>query len=76
MAGRQIRDTIRQQRFDNNEMTQQKLLKAVGATRKTISALESNRHSASLGLAFRIAHSSNVVLEEVFQYEIDTLRYS
>ena len=38
-------------------------------TRQTIIALEANRYSPSLTLAFRIARALGVPLEEVFQYD-------
>ncbi|WP_253702054.1 helix-turn-helix transcriptional regulator [Bacillus sp. FJAT-27445] len=40
----------------------------VGVTRQTIAALEKGNYSPSLELAFRIAHSFDLPLEEVFFY--------
>lgn len=68
MATSTISNTIRRLRFDHNEMTQQELAQKVGVTRQTILALESNKYSPSLELAFRIAEAFGVPLEEVFQY--------
>ena len=64
-----ISNSIRRLRFDNNEMTQEKLAQAVGVTRQTILALEANKYTPSLELAFRIAHLFNKNIEEVFSYQ-------
>ncbi|MFO8037535.1 MAG: helix-turn-helix transcriptional regulator [Anaerolineales bacterium] len=49
-------------------MTQQELAENVGVTRQTIIALEQEKYSPSLELAFRIARAFDVPLEEVFTY--------
>ena len=41
----------------------------VGVTRQTIIAIESGRYSPSLPLAFRIARTFGVSVEQVFQYD-------
>ncbi len=64
-----ITNVIRRLRFDNDEMTQEQLAKAVGVTRQTILALEANRYTPSLDLAFRIARLFDKNLEEVFCYQ-------
>ena len=69
MGKQKIKNQIRRLRFDANEMTQEELAKKVGVTRQTIIALEAQKYSPSLELAFRIAKVFNVPLEEVFQYE-------
>lgn len=53
----------------NGEMTQQQLAEQVGVTRQTIIAMEQEKYSPSLELAFRIALTFGVPLEEVFSYE-------
>jgi putative transcriptional regulator len=63
---------IRKLRFNHNEMTQQLLADKVGVTRQTIVALEKGNYSPSLELAFRIAQTFNLPLEEVFYYGEDT----
>ena len=50
------------------EMTQQQLAEKVGVTRQTIIAIEGDKYSPSLEVAFRISHVFAVPLEEVFQY--------
>ena len=50
-------------------MTQEELAKKAGVTRQTIIALEAQKYSPSLELAFKITKVFNVPLEEIFQYE-------
>ena len=64
-----VTNRIRRLRFDNNEMTQEELAKLAGCTRQTIIALEQGKYVPSIELAFRIARSLEVPIEEVFQYE-------
>lgn len=63
---------IRKLRFNHDEMTQQQLADKVGVTRQTIVALEKGNYSPSLELAFRIAQTFNLPLEEIFYYGEDT----
>lgn len=65
----QIRNNIRVLRFNLAEMTQAELADKVGVTRQTIFAIEKNKYSPSLEVAFRIAQVFGVPLEEVFQFE-------
>jgi len=69
VAKSEIRNQIRRLRFDNGEMTQQQLADATGVTRQTIIAIESGKYAPSLPLAFRIARTFGVGVEEVFEYE-------
>ena len=69
MTKSQIRNTIRKLRFHHSEMTQQQLAEKVGVTRQTIIAIEGDKYSPSLEVAFRIARVFGAPLEEVFQYE-------
>ncbi len=62
-----ITNHIRRLRFDAGEMTQQALAEAVGCTRQTIIVLEQGRYVPSLALAFRIAHTFNRTIEDVFE---------
>lgn len=63
-----ITNEIRTLRFHHGEMTQQQLADLVGVTRQTVNAIEGNKYSPSLEVAFRIARVFNVPLEKVFQY--------
>jgi putative transcriptional regulator len=67
-----IANRIRELRFSAGEMTQQDLADRVGITRQTIIALEQGRYYPSLELAFLIAETFGVGLEEVFQHQVDS----
>ena len=69
MSKSRIRNNIRKLRFFHDEMTQQELAEKVGVTRQTIIAMEQEKYSPSLELAFRIALAFGVPLEEVFSFE-------
>ncbi|MFL6515373.1 MAG: helix-turn-helix transcriptional regulator [Chthoniobacterales bacterium] len=68
MARSKISNEIRRLRFEAKEMTQQELADVVGVTRQTIIAIEADKYSPSLELAFRIATAFRKPLEEVFHY--------
>ena len=59
-------------RFLARDMTQAELGKRVGLTRQTIAAIEQERYSPTLDVAFRIAHVFGKPLEAVFQWETGT----
>jgi putative transcriptional regulator len=67
-----LTNRIRRLRFDHGEMTQQELADRVGVTRQTIIALEAGKYVPSLLLAFRLASTFGVRVEEVFQYQDDS----
>lgn len=69
MGKSRIHNDIRKLRFFHDEMTQQQLAEKVGVTRQTIIAMEQEKYSPSLELAFRIALVFGVPLEEVFSYD-------
>jgi putative transcriptional regulator len=69
MGKGEVTNRIRRLRFDNGEMTQQDLASKVGCTRQTIIALEQGKYVPSVTLAFQIARSFGVTVEDVFQYE-------
>lgn len=69
MVKRHINNNIRKLRFQNNEMTQEQLAQKVGVTRQTIIAMEKDKYSPSLELAFRIALVFGVPLGDVFSYD-------
>jgi putative transcriptional regulator len=71
MGKSRIRNNIRKLRFFRDEMTQQQLAEQVGVTRQTIIAMEQEKYSPSLELAFRIAQAFGVPLEEVFSYNAE-----
>jgi putative transcriptional regulator len=68
-----LRNTIRELRADRS-MTQQELADLIFVTRQTVIAIERDKYSPSLEVAFRIAHVFGVPLEQVFQYEAPSSR--
>ncbi|NOT90028.1 MAG: helix-turn-helix transcriptional regulator [Lysobacter sp.] len=69
MTATPIANHIRRFRFERGEMTQEALAQACGVTRQTIIALEAGRYAPSLELAFRIARTFGVSVEDVFQWK-------
>ena len=69
MPKSRIRNNIRKLRFHRDEMTQQQLADKIDVTRQTVIAIEGEKYSPSLEVAFRIARVFGLPLEEVFQYE-------
>ena len=63
-----ISNKIRTLRFLAGEMTQKELAESIGVTRQTINAIESNKYSPSLEVAFKISAVFNMPLTEVFFY--------
>jgi putative transcriptional regulator len=63
-----VRNRIREFRAQRDELTQAALAEACGVTRQTIIALEAEKYSPSLELAFKLARALGRNLEEVFQY--------
>ena len=59
---------IRELRQSGEGMTQEKLAQLCGVTRQTIIALEAQKYSPSLELAFKLAHALGRTLDDVFQY--------
>jgi putative transcriptional regulator len=64
-----ISNNIRKLRFNHDEMTQQQLADKVGVTRQTIVAIENEKYSPTLELAFLIAEVFNLPLEEIFSFQ-------
>jgi putative transcriptional regulator len=63
-----LRNTIRELRAARS-MTQQELADLISVTRQTVIAIEGDKYSPSLEVAFRIALVFGVPLEQVFQYD-------
>ena len=66
---KQISNNIRKLRFEAGEMSQQTLAEKVGVTRQTIIAIEKDKYSPSLEVAFKISNEFSVPLETVFNYK-------
>ena len=55
-----------------HKLSQAELADAVGTTRQTITSIEVGKYTASLVLAYKIAHYFNLPIEDVFDFsEID-----
>ena len=68
MSPSELSNNLRQLRFANGRMTQQRLADKVGVTRQTIIAIESGRYAPSLPLAFKLAQTFSIKIEDVFQF--------
>ena len=53
------------------EWTQMQLAKVLDVSRQTVNAIEKGRYDPSLPLAFRIARTFGLAIEEVFEYEAE-----
>jgi putative transcriptional regulator len=62
---------VKELRAEAGGMTQQQLAELVGVTRQTVNAIEANKYSPSLEVAFLIANSLQVQLEDVFGFTED-----
>ncbi|WP_291580902.1 helix-turn-helix transcriptional regulator [Clostridium sp. UBA6640] len=51
-----------------NKLSQEELALAVGTTRQTITSIEVEKYTASLVLAYKIAHYFGLTIEEVFDF--------
>jgi putative transcriptional regulator len=69
MGSNRLSNNIRKLRFEHDQMTQQQLADKAGVTRQTIIAMESGRYAPSLPLAFKIARTFGISIEDVFQFE-------
>ena len=65
MKIREITNNIRDLRYENNNMSQQKLADLVGCSRQTINSLEKNKYSPSFLLVKKISTVFNVAVEDV-----------
>ena len=50
------------------KLSQEELAEAVGTTRQTITSIEVGKYTASLPLAYKIAHYFGLSIEEVFDF--------
>ena len=69
MGKTRVHNTIRKLRFEHGEMTQQELADRIGMTRQTVVAIEKEKYSPSLEVAFLIAQVFGEPLESVFHFE-------
>ena len=66
---KKLTNNVRRLRFEAEEMSQQTLADKVGVTRQTIFAIEKDKYSPSLEVAFKISNVFKVRLEDVFIYD-------
>ena len=64
-----LSNNIRKLRFEADEMSQQMLAEKVGVTRQTIIAIEKDKYSPSLEVAFKISDVFQEPLENIFKYK-------
>lgn len=67
MPENELSNCVRRLRFEHGQMTQQDLADRVGVTRQTIIAIEQGKYSPSLPLAFRVAKTFGVTIEQAFE---------
>lgn len=65
--GKSLKNRIKELR-KANKLSQGELADIVGTTRQTITSIEVGKYTASLGLAYKIAHYFNLTIEEVFDF--------
>lgn len=54
---------------NQKKLKQEELAKTLGVSRQTISSLENGRYNPSIVLAYRIAKTFNMTIEDVFIFE-------
>ena len=64
-----IRNRIKRVRLARTDLTQAELARRIGATRQTVIAIEGERYSPSLELAFRLSRVLGEPIEELFQFD-------
>lgn len=61
-----VKNRIRELRFQHEEMTQEQLAREVGVTRQTIIAIEQGHYCPSLESALRMAKVFGLPVDQVF----------
>jgi putative transcriptional regulator len=65
--GEKLKTKIKQLRKER-KLSQEELALEVGTTRQTITSIEVGKYTASLVLAYKIAHYFGLTIEEVFEF--------
>lgn len=68
-----VTNRIKLLRAEVGQMTQAELAEKIGVTRQTIIAIEREKYSPSLEMAFEIAHALGRPLDEVFGFQMDAI---
>jgi putative transcriptional regulator len=63
-----VTNRIGELRASRRGMTQAELAARIGVTRQTVNAIEQGKYSPSLEVAFQIARTFGLTLEDVFSY--------
>ena len=67
-----IRNRIKALRYEAGQLSQQALADEIGVTRQTVNAIEGDKYSPSLEVAFRIAATFGVGVDDVFDWRPDS----
>ena len=67
LEGDKVKTRIRELRKER-KLSQEELALEVGTTRQTITSIEVEKYTASLVLAYKIAHHFGLTIEEVFDF--------
>jgi len=71
MKIKNVTNSIKELRFKNDDMSQQKLADLIGCSRQTIHVLEKNKYSPSFVLIKKISKVFNVTVDEIIQVELE-----
>ncbi len=63
-----MKNSIKVERARHN-MTQARLAELVGVSRQTINAIEQGKYNLSTALAFKIAHTFQMKVDDLFEME-------
>ena len=67
IVGDKVKTRIRELRKER-KLSQEELALEVGTTRQTITSIEVGKYTASLVLAYKIAHYFGLTIEDVFDF--------
>ncbi len=65
-----LTNIIRLLRCEHGGLTQEDLAKLIGVSRQTVNAIEGNKYSPSLEVAFKIADVFGCGIHDIFEYEL------
>gem|GEM_PF-1336105 len=66
-----LSNNIRERRFNNGEMTQNRLAERVGVSRQTMNAIENGRRAPTVDVAIRIADVFGITVDQLFDRDDD-----
>jgi len=65
----ELKNNLKRYRFDNNQLTQEKMAEALDVSRQTIIAIESGKFNPSVKLALKMANLFQCRIEDLFYME-------